>query len=53
MKISELQERKIVTKDGHFMPLVFVDTAIWANMLYSTTLDGLYDGYRILYWRAI
>ena len=28
MKISELQERKIVTKDGHFMPLVFVDIAI-------------------------
>lgn len=28
MKISELQERKIVTKDGHFMPLVFVDLSI-------------------------
>ena len=23
MKICELKERKIVTKDGHFMPLVF------------------------------
>lgn len=28
MKISELKEKRIVTKDGHFMPLVFVDIAI-------------------------
>lgn len=28
MKISELKEKRIVTKDGHFMPLVFVDVAI-------------------------
>jgi hypothetical protein len=28
MKISELKEKKIVTKDGHFMPLVFVDLSI-------------------------
>lgn len=28
MKISELKEKKIVTKDGHFMPLVFVDISI-------------------------
>ena len=27
MKISELKEKRIVTKDGHFMPLVFVDIA--------------------------
>ena len=24
MKSSELKEKRIVTKDGHFMPLVFV-----------------------------
>lgn len=28
MIISELKEKRIVTKDGHFMPLVFVDIAI-------------------------
>ena len=28
MKISELKEKRIVTKDGHFMPLVFVDISI-------------------------
>ena len=28
MKISELKEKRIVTKDGHFMPLVFEDVAI-------------------------
>ena len=28
MIISKLKEKRIVTKDGHFMPLVFVDVAI-------------------------
>ena len=44
-----------ISPTGALIPLLDTAaiTAIWANMLYSTTLDGLYDGYRILYWRAI
>ncbi len=28
MKIEDLKTNRIVTKDGHFMPLVFVDMSI-------------------------
>lgn len=30
MKISELKEKRIITKDGTFMPLVFVEIGITA-----------------------
>lgn len=33
MKISELKEKKIVTKDGHFIPLVFSDIYISAKVI--------------------
>lgn len=28
MKIDDLKKKQVVTKDGHFMPIVFVDLSI-------------------------
>lgn len=33
MKISELKEKRIITKDGHFIPLVFSDIYISAKVI--------------------
>ena len=28
MKLQEIAEKKLISKDGHFMPLIFVDMSI-------------------------
>lgn len=33
MEINELRKKQIVTKDGHFMPLIFVDMSIPSAMI--------------------
>lgn len=33
MEIKELKKKQIVTKDGHFMPMIFVDMSIPSAMI--------------------
>lgn len=40
MKISELKEKRIVTKDGYFMPLVFVEIGVPAAYVGYAFVQG-------------